>query len=211
MEKSIENQYISALKFNWLTPFYDLIVGMTTRERTFKGELIRQAGLLANHDVLDLASGTGTMTIWSKEAQPLAKVIGLDGDPSIIAIAERKAATINTTIHTTTIPCGQLAGSFARPIVNAPINAAIPISASPKVQCAIAYAIHADRGSTARVYSGNCRISHARLNKSKRGRKRARRNDQELLCLYQIMMIPVAASCIYRIVPTAAVAGVRHG
>ena len=94
MEKSIENQYISALKFNWLTPFYDLIVGMTTRERTFKGELIRQAGLLANHDVLDLASGTGTMTIWAKEAQPLAKVIGLDGDPSIIAIAERKAASM---------------------------------------------------------------------------------------------------------------------
>ena len=35
--------YVPALGFHWLTPFYDLVVAATTREQTFKEALIRQA------------------------------------------------------------------------------------------------------------------------------------------------------------------------
>ena len=80
-----------ALKYRWLTPYYDAIVGVTTRERTFKTALISQAGFESGHRVLDLACGTGTMSIWIKKAQPETDVLGIDGDPDILSIARRKA------------------------------------------------------------------------------------------------------------------------
>lgn len=92
MAKSSEKQYIPALAFNWLTPCYDTVVGVTTRESIFKRALIAQANIQAGHEVLDLASGTGTLTIWAKQAEPMAKIRGLDGDPAIISIAKQKAA-----------------------------------------------------------------------------------------------------------------------
>jgi ubiquinone/menaquinone biosynthesis C-methylase UbiE len=64
---------------------------VTTRERRFKGALIAQANVVPGHRVLDLASGTGTLTIGLRQHQSLAEVIGVDGDPGILAIARRKA------------------------------------------------------------------------------------------------------------------------
>ncbi len=66
MRRASEYDYRPALRFNWDTPFYDLVVGATTRERSFKQGLIRQAGIEARHQVLDLGSGTGTLAIWVK-------------------------------------------------------------------------------------------------------------------------------------------------
>lgn len=91
MEPSTEAKYVPALRFRWLTPAYDAVVGATTRERTFKRALIAQAGVEPGQRVLDLASGTGTLAIWIKTAQPGAEVVGIDGDPAILAIASRKA------------------------------------------------------------------------------------------------------------------------
>ncbi len=55
--------YIPALRFNWLTEFYDPIVRATTRERTFKSRLIDEAEIEAGHRVLDLGCGTGTLSL----------------------------------------------------------------------------------------------------------------------------------------------------
>ncbi len=86
-----ENQYVPALGFHWLTPFYDAVVGATTREKTFKKALIQQAGFRTGHNVLDLACGTGTMTLWVKQAHPDIEVIGVDGDERILGMARKKA------------------------------------------------------------------------------------------------------------------------
>lgn len=83
--------YVPALRFRWLTPFYDVIVGTTTRERTFKRALIEQARIETGHQVLDVGSGTGTLAIRVKQEHPFATVTGLDGDPAILAIATDKA------------------------------------------------------------------------------------------------------------------------
>ena len=83
-------EYTPALRFNWLTPFYDFVVGATTRERTFKKALIHQAGIGRNHTVLDLGCGTGTLAVWAKEHQPLAYLTGIDGDPAILSLSRRK-------------------------------------------------------------------------------------------------------------------------
>ncbi len=91
MNRHSDPNYVPALGFHWLTPFYDTVVGATTRESTFKRALIEQASIKPGHRVLDVACGTGTLVIWIKQNQPDAEVIGIDGDPAILAIASRKA------------------------------------------------------------------------------------------------------------------------
>ena len=92
MQQPQEAKYVPALGFRWLTPAYDAVVGATSRERTFKRALIEQASVRRRERVLDLACGTGTLTIWMKTAHPEADVVGIDGDPAILTIAARKAA-----------------------------------------------------------------------------------------------------------------------
>tara|TARA_R110002110_G_scaffold408762_1_gene630593 strand:+ start:6025 stop:6717 length:693 start_codon:yes stop_codon:yes gene_type:complete len=89
--KTKEDNYVPALKFHFLTPVYDLVVRSTTRERRFKQALIAQAAVRPGQRVLDLACGTGTLSIWAKQRQPSAELVGVDGDPAILGIAERKA------------------------------------------------------------------------------------------------------------------------
>lgn len=85
------DRYIPALGFGWLTGLYDPVVRWTTREATFKADLLRQAQLRPGDEVLDVGCGTGTLAIAAAHAQPGAHVAGLDGDEKILAIARRKA------------------------------------------------------------------------------------------------------------------------
>ena len=99
MRQSPEARYVPALGFTWLTPFYDVVVRATTRERAVKQALIKQACFEPGQQVLDLASGTGTLAIWIKQHQPLLDVTGVDGDPAILAIASEKAKKASIAIH----------------------------------------------------------------------------------------------------------------
>jgi ubiquinone/menaquinone biosynthesis C-methylase UbiE len=84
--------YLPAVRFDFLTPLFDVFVRATTRERAFKAKLLDQAKLSADLDVLDIGSGTGTLALWAKQREPGVRIRGLDGDPAIIHQAERKAA-----------------------------------------------------------------------------------------------------------------------
>lgn len=84
-------RYVPALGFRMLTPLYDTVVGLTTRERAFKEALLEQAGLAPGQQVLDLACGTGTLAIWAKQRVPGLLIAGLDGDRQMIARANAKA------------------------------------------------------------------------------------------------------------------------
>ena len=99
MQRPSESKYVPALGFHWLTPFYDAVVGATTRERSFKQALIQQARFAPRQRVLDLASGTGTLAIWIKQHQPQADIIGVDGDPAILSLASRKAQKANVSVQ----------------------------------------------------------------------------------------------------------------
>lgn len=85
-------RYIPALRFEALTPFYDAIVRWTLRERAFKERLVQQADLRSRYKVLDVGCGTGTLTLLAKETCPDARLVGLDGDASVLKLARRKAA-----------------------------------------------------------------------------------------------------------------------
>lgn len=90
MQKSGQSKYVPALGFNFLTPCYDTVVGLTGRERTVKQALVKQAGLACGQQVLDLACGTGTLAILIKKHQPGVKLSGIDGDRKVLSIAARK-------------------------------------------------------------------------------------------------------------------------
>jgi ubiquinone/menaquinone biosynthesis C-methylase UbiE len=91
--KALSNSYIPALRFHWLTRFYDPIVRLTTRESTFKKALLRQADIQAGYRVLDLGCGTGTLATMVKRSHPSAEVFGLDADAETLKIARGKMAT----------------------------------------------------------------------------------------------------------------------
>lgn len=99
MQQSSKSDYVPALSFRWLTPYYDAVVGATTRERVFKQALIQQARIRAGQQVLDLASGTGTLAIWIKQRHPLATVTAVDGDPTMLSMATHKAQQANVEVQ----------------------------------------------------------------------------------------------------------------
>ena len=87
----MSERYIPALAYRWLTPLYDPLVRATTRETAFKAALLAQANIALGQRVLDLACGTATLTIAAKQRQRHCEVIGVDGDPQILARARDKA------------------------------------------------------------------------------------------------------------------------
>ncbi len=85
------SNYIPAFRFNLLTPLFDPMARWLMRELTFKRRLIEEADIAPASRVLDLGSGTGTLTILVKQMHPTADVVGIDGDPNILAISRAKA------------------------------------------------------------------------------------------------------------------------
>lgn len=88
----MKDRYVPALRFDWLTRFYDPLIRATLKEDKFKSLLVQQLVLGQGQRVLDLGCGTGTLTILIKQAHADAIVVGLDGDPATLAIARSKAA-----------------------------------------------------------------------------------------------------------------------
>ena len=94
----LPDKYITALGIPWLTPLYDPIVRWTTREARVKSALIEQAALEAKMKVLDLASGTGTLSLMIKQRFPSIDVQGIDGDSKILQIAQAKSDSLGLNI-----------------------------------------------------------------------------------------------------------------
>jgi len=86
------HQYISALRLGWLTGLHDPVIRWTMREDRFKRRLVEQVGLQPGHRMLDLSCGAATLTMLLKQRQPQSTVVGLDGDPVVLARDREKAA-----------------------------------------------------------------------------------------------------------------------
>jgi ubiquinone/menaquinone biosynthesis C-methylase UbiE len=85
------DRYVPALRFRSLTGLYDPVVRLTTRESEFKRRLLEQPAPRPGQRVLDLGCETGTLAIEAKRAEPRTEVVGIDGDPDVLARAYAKA------------------------------------------------------------------------------------------------------------------------
>jgi ubiquinone/menaquinone biosynthesis C-methylase UbiE len=99
MKRGENDGYIPALSFDFLTPLYDPVVALTTRERAFKSALAGQARWQPLQTILDLGCGTATLTLVLKQSCPQAEIFGLDGDEKILALARRKAEKAGVEIN----------------------------------------------------------------------------------------------------------------
>lgn len=94
-----DHDYVPALGHHRLTRFYDPLLALTLREKALKGRLVEQARIEPGHDVLDVGCGTGTLALLVKAREPRARVVGLDGDPGVLAIARRKIEAANAEVE----------------------------------------------------------------------------------------------------------------
>ncbi len=92
------DEYIPALSYRFLTPFYDFIQKYIVRDVRYKSLLIAQANIQPGQHVLDLGCGTGTLAIMAKQAQPAAEVAGLDADPDMLKVAKYKSDQMKTMV-----------------------------------------------------------------------------------------------------------------
>ncbi|WP_191567543.1 class I SAM-dependent methyltransferase [Metabacillus idriensis] len=90
MNKNKKGEYIPALKYHWMTRFYDLLIQWGMQEKKFKTHLVKQAILLPKDTIMDLACGTGTLALLIQQSQPGVQVFGVDADPEILLIAKEK-------------------------------------------------------------------------------------------------------------------------
>lgn len=91
--------HVPALRFDWLTGFYDRLIAATMPEKAFKTALVRQAGVRPGDRVLDFGTGTATLSMLIAEQHPDADVTGVDVDEKVLTIARRKLAESRATVR----------------------------------------------------------------------------------------------------------------
>ncbi len=86
-----ETSFTPALGKAGLTGGYDHAIRLLTREQTWRRAMLNQVRPKAGETILDVGCGTGTFAIMLKRTAPEARIVGLDPDPRILAIAAQKA------------------------------------------------------------------------------------------------------------------------
>ncbi|MCZ7626547.1 MAG: class I SAM-dependent methyltransferase [Candidatus Methylomirabilis sp.] len=84
-------RYVPALGWDILTPLYDPLVRLTTREMHFKGRLLDEADIKGAARILDVGCGTGTLLLLARRRSQSLLALGLDGDMNVLDIARSKA------------------------------------------------------------------------------------------------------------------------
>jgi ubiquinone/menaquinone biosynthesis C-methylase UbiE len=92
-------KYIPALRYDWLTPYFDLFMQRAMPESRFKRALLAQADIQPQHRVLDFGVGTATLSLLAKQLEPRAEVTGIDVDKAITEIARSKIASAGVDIR----------------------------------------------------------------------------------------------------------------
>jgi ubiquinone/menaquinone biosynthesis C-methylase UbiE len=90
IESSSKKDFIPALGYNWLTGMYDLTIKLTMPEKKFRNKLIEVVNPKVDEEILEFGFGTGQNLIIGKLKSPKSKFSGLDIDPKVKLITEKK-------------------------------------------------------------------------------------------------------------------------
>ncbi len=74
-----------------LTATYDWVIAVMTHERKWRRELLQSLSPKPCETIVDLGSGTGTLAVMIYQSAAALKVIAVDPDPEVRAIASAKA------------------------------------------------------------------------------------------------------------------------
>ncbi|CAF0872766.1 unnamed protein product [Adineta steineri] len=85
-----KKSFIPALGYDWLTSFYDFTIKLTMPENEFREKLIDELKPNAGEVILEFGFGTGQNLLLAYERSDRLKLIGVDIDPKVKAIAEYK-------------------------------------------------------------------------------------------------------------------------
>ena len=88
----METAYTPPLGFAALTPLYDRVVRIMTREAAWRTRLVERIGPRAGDNILDVGSGTGSLAIAVTAAAPGCRFKGIDPDRAAVELARKKAA-----------------------------------------------------------------------------------------------------------------------
>jgi ubiquinone/menaquinone biosynthesis C-methylase UbiE len=91
MTNSAQPIFTPALGAHEHTADYDHVIAVMTRERRWRNRMLEVLAPTPNQTIVDLGSGTGSFAILVKETEPSVRMIAVDPDPEVRAIAEDKA------------------------------------------------------------------------------------------------------------------------
>lgn len=95
---SSEKSFTPALGYCWLTPIYDLVVAVLTRENVWRQQLVRQIRPTSGDRAVDIGCGTGSLSKLIKQQAPGATIVGVDPDPTVLQRASRKASSADVEV-----------------------------------------------------------------------------------------------------------------
>jgi len=87
-----DKEFIPALGYDWLTKFYDLAIRVTMPEKKFRNNLIDFLNPQDGEQILEFGFGTGQNLIIANNRNRNTYYSGLDIDPKVKYIAEKKFA-----------------------------------------------------------------------------------------------------------------------
>ncbi|MGW0854424.1 class I SAM-dependent methyltransferase [Streptomyces sp. NPDC002690] len=91
-----EREFTPALGRFAPTRFYDPVVATLTREPVWRRLVVAGVAPGPRDVVVDVGCGTGSLALLLSAAQPAARIIGVDPDPQVLAIARHKAEGAQT-------------------------------------------------------------------------------------------------------------------
>lgn len=82
--------FVPALRYRWLTRWYDVLMASVFPETRVRVALIESADIHPGQRILDFGVGTASLSILLKQVHPVPELVGVDVDPEVLRIARQK-------------------------------------------------------------------------------------------------------------------------
>ena len=93
-----DQKFVPALGISSLTGSYDRVVAVMSRERHWRTALLNLMAPSDEDSIVDFGAGTGTLCIGLKRRAPDCRLVGVDPDPTVLAIARAEAEALGIAI-----------------------------------------------------------------------------------------------------------------